>query len=188
MPHREPVRESTSGSPLRIRGSAGDVASDEADDTPRSLAEPDLVLARRHFGEVPAGGRIDLQRMQGDPRNLHRTGLGYEVAMSASAGWSSSTGCCPTSIRTSRWVSSSGAWSERDSTGTIRAGRHAVRAPVAPPRMPTVLRRRSDQRRRLATPRRRRDAGTPGSRGSFLGEGAGAVGGHHRFGAEVAAR
>ena len=31
------------------------------------------------------------------------------------------------------------------------------------------------------------DAGTPGSKGSFLGEGAGAVGGHHRFGAEVAA-
>ena len=79
MPHREPVRESTSGIPLRIRGNAGDVASDEADDTPRSLAEPDLVLAPRNFGEVPAGGRIDLQRMQGAPRNLYRTGLGYEA-------------------------------------------------------------------------------------------------------------
>ena len=32
------------------------------------------------------------------------------------------------------------------------------------------------------------DAGTPRSKGPFLGEGAGAVGGHHRFGAEVAAR
>ena len=108
------------------------------------------------------------------------------------------------------------AWSERDSTGTIRGGRHAVRAPVAPPRMPTVLRRRSDQRRRLATPRRRRRRGNtrierflPRGRGgrrrrpsplrrrsrsdtwtasAFGGEAVGSAHFHHYFGAEVAAR